>query len=106
MRKIIDGYRLDTDTAVKVGEASYDGSSSDFGWWEEALYKTPRSGMFFTVGSGGPRSNYAVSAGQGSWSGSRDVFRILAPKAAFAWAQAHLPTEVIEEHFGGMITDA
>lgn len=106
MRKIIDGYRLDTDTAIKIGEASADGFQSDFGWWEETLYKTPRSGMFFTVGSGGPRSNYARSEGQNSWSGQSNVFRILAPKAAFKWAQAHLPTDVIEAHFGGQITDA
>lgn len=106
MKAIIGGKRFDTETATKIGEAGYNGSSRDFEWWEEALYKTPRGAAFFTVGSGGPRSNYARSEGQNSWSGQRDVFRALTPEQALAWAERHLGADVIEAHFGGQITDA
>ena len=106
MKAIIEGRRFDTDTAIKLGEASYDGFRTDFSWWEETLYKTPRSGAFFTVGSGGPRSNYARSEGQGSWSGSHNVFRVLSWEQATAWAERHLSAEAIEAHFGDRVTDA
>lgn len=106
MKAIIEGLRFDTETATLIGEASYNGSRTDFSWWEETLYRTPRSGKFFTVGSGGPRSNYARSEGQGSWTGQRNVFRVLSPEQALAWAERHLTAEEVERHFGDRVTDA
>lgn len=106
MKSIIAGKRYDTETATKIGEASYNGSRRDFEWWEETLYRTPRSGTYFTVGSGGPRSNYARAEGQNSWTGQSNVFRPLTPAQALAWAERHLSAADVEAHFGGQIEDA
>lgn len=104
MKRIIDGRRFDTDTAVKLGEISF-GDSRDFGRFEEALYRTPRSGAYFLAGSGGPRSHYAVSDRPGEWrSGSK--ITPLDKADALAWAERNLPAEQIEAIFADQITDA
>ena len=65
MKAIIDGLRYDTATATKLAEASSPLSRTDFGWWEETLYRTPRSGRYFLAGEGHARSHYARNLGGG-----------------------------------------
>ena len=48
MVKIIGGKRYDTNTAKEIGNASYNGSVTDFQWWDETLY-LKRTGEFFPL---------------------------------------------------------
>jgi hypothetical protein len=69
MRKIIAGKVYDTDTAELICDISGNISDrSNFGFDDTGLYRTP-NGRFFVAGHGGPRSRWAQSTGQNSWSG-------------------------------------
>lgn len=105
MKSIINGKRYDTEKAIKIGKASSNEGRRDFRWFDEALYKTPRSGVFFIAGEGGPMSRYARSAGQNSWQGSEAIIPI-SKDEAMEWAERHMTTEDIEKHFGDEVTDA
>jgi len=105
MKAILDGKRYDTATAILIAEASSDAPRSDFGWWEEALYRTPRSGAYFLVGRGHARSHYAVHLGGGSY-GPGSKITALTPAEALAWCERHGLTDAAEQHFGDLIEDA
>lgn len=109
MKKIINGVRYDTEKAVLVGEADnlHRGvsSSSDFAYWEAALYRTQRSGRYFLAGKGGPMSRFSQSVGQNSWGGGSDLIP-MSKEEALAWAEQHLDVDEIEEHFADVIEDA
>ena len=100
MKAIIDGIRFDTDKAIKIGEYDNMGtevqSTSDFGFWEAGLYKTPRSGRFFLAGWGNYMTHYR----------NNQKITPMSPKEALEWAERYLAVESVEEHFGGMIEDA
>ena len=100
MKKIINGRRYDTDTAKNLGYDSYNGSVTDFAYWEETLYQK-RTGEFFLYGEGGPMSRYAVSCGQNEWSGGAQIIP-LEPEKAQAWAEEHLTADEFEEIFGAV----
>ena len=106
MKSIINGTRYDTDKATLIGEAS-GGSEfvTDYRHWSAALYITPRSGRYFLAGRGGPMSRFAVSRGINEWSGGEGVHP-MEREDAFAWAQEHLPAEVVEAQFADLIEDA
>jgi hypothetical protein len=104
MRAIINGVRYDSDKAALLGETEH-GFRSDFGWYRECLYKTPRSGRYFLSGEGGPRSHYAVSTRPGEWSGGERIVP-LTEADALAWAERNLSASVVEKHFGHLIADA
>lgn len=105
MKAIIAGKRYDTEKATLIGEASSNASRSDFSWWEEALYRTPRSGAYFTAGRGHARSNYATNLGGGSW-GPGEAIRPITREQAQRWAEQHLTPEEVEQHFGDTVEDA
>lgn len=108
MKAIINGKRYDTSKATLIYETSNcDGqiSRNDFRFWEAGLYVTPRSGSYFLAGRGGAMSRFAVSHGQGSWSGGSGIHPLSADDA-FAWAQDNMPTDLIEKHFADRIEDA
>ena len=68
MKKVIDGKSYDTCTAVHVCNLnSPTDNRSDFNWHKTGLYSTQK-GSFFVSGEGGPRSMWAKSVGQNSWS--------------------------------------
>lgn len=78
MRKIIDGKRYDTTTAVEICDVSGSGghlSRTDFKWEDTTLYRTPR-GRFFVAGEGGPMSRWVVSCGNNSWTGGSGLMAI------------------------------
>lgn len=103
--KIIDGRRYNTDTATAVAsEYSYEGIS-DFRWFEETLYRTPK-GAWFTCGGGNAMSRYSQPAGLNSWSGSRDVIRALSARDAQRWLTRNNATDALEEYFAAEIVDA
>jgi len=97
MNKVIRGKRYDTKTAKLLGVKSSDLSPTDFGYWEEALYKT-KSGNYFLYGEGGPASRYAVNAGNSSSSG--EEIRAYSLEQAQQWVEDHLSADDYEQIFG------
>jgi hypothetical protein len=105
MKAIINGKRYDTEKATEIASASSDVGRSDYGWWSEALYKTPRSGAFFIAGSGHARSHYAENLGGGSW-GPGSKITPLTKGEAMEWCERNSAHDALETHFGDMIEDA
>lgn len=105
MKAIIDGKRYDTDKATELASASSSRGRSDYGWWEERLYKTPRSGAFFLAGEGHARSHYAENLGGGSWGPGSKITPMTRAEAR-AWAKRNIRAEQIEAIFADDIEDA
>ena len=105
MKAIIQGNRYDTERATLIGEAGSDCGHGDFKFWEAGLYVTPRSGKYFIAGRGGVMSRFAVSHGNGSYSGGEAILP-MDRATAFEWAQSELTTAEVEAAFGDMIQDA
>ena len=105
MKAIINGRRYDTDKADDLGGNSSDCGVSDFSYFSERLYRTPRSGRYFLAGEGGPMSRYARSLGGGGWSGSEKITP-LTDEEAFGWAQDSLDADEVERLFADKIEDA
>jgi len=104
MKKIIAGFRYDTDKAIAIGSHSH-GNRRDFSSWEATLYKTKRSGKFFLAGEGGPMSRYARSLGNNETSGGEQIDPMTKDEA-LAWAEQYLDADVIEKHFPDSVQDA
>jgi hypothetical protein len=105
MKAIINGKRFDTEKAIALASASSNVGITDFGWWTETLYKTPRSGAFFIAGEGHARSHYAVSLGGGSW-GPGEKISPLTKAEAMDWCEKHNQIDALETHFADSIQDA
>src|SRR5262249_25130915 len=105
MKAIIRGALYDTSKATKLGSDSSGRSRSDFHYYSETLYKTPRSGRYFLAGSGGPLTRYAIATGQKSWLGGSRIIP-LTKEQAFEWAEQALSANEIKKHFGDMMEDA
>lgn len=105
MKKVINGLRYDTQSAVRLGGYESEGSRSDFTHWEANLYRAPRSGRYFLAGSGGPMTRYAVSSGQNSWSGGEDLSPMTEAEA-FAWAQEYMDSSDVEAAFDHLVEEA
>ena len=103
MKKIIDGKRYDTETALFLGEDWYS-NPRDFEHWREKLYRK-RNGEYFLYGVGGPASRYAVAASGGGWDGGEKI-RPLSGEAAREWAEKHLSADQYEAIFGAVEDDA
>ena len=89
MKAIINGSRYDTAKADLIAEASSDVGKSDFSWWEEKLYRTKRSKVYFLAGEGHARSHYAQSLGGGTY-GPGDKITPMSEQDAFEWAELNL----------------
>lgn len=98
MKKIIDGFRYDTEKAELVGEARSDVGKGDFRWWKEGLYRTPRAHRFFLSGEGGPMSQWAKGLDDGSRTSGEGI-RPLTEKDAQRWAEKYLDAETVEKFF-------
>ena len=105
MKAIINGKRYDTGKAMLLGSFVSGNDTRDFSYYDEKLYKTPRSGAYFLAGSGNARSRYATDLG-GGCRGSGDQITPLTEDEAFAWAQEHLRPDQVEDLFGDRIEDA
>jgi len=104
MKKIINGFRYDTEKATLIGQYHTPGlGKSDFRYWEAGLYKSPRSGRYFLAGEGHAMTRFAAHTGDGSSWGEKLL--PLERDEALDWAERYLDTEVIEEHFGDMIKE-
>ena len=97
MKKIINGKKYDTETAVEIGRYWNGYSASDCKYVEETLYRK-KTGEFFLYGEGGPMTCYSASCGN-SW-GYGDAFIPLSDGEAREWAEKHLDVDYFEEIFG------
>ena len=102
MKKIINGKLYNTDTAKQLGEWVND-ITDNLNWVSETLYQKQR-GEFFLHGEGGPRSKYAESIGQGSWSSGEKIIP-LSYDAAQAWAEEYLDANAYQAAFGPVEED-
>lgn len=104
MKSIINGFRYDTDKAIKIGSASY-GYGGDFSAWSATLYVTPRARRYFLAGSGGPMSRYGRASGLNETSGGERIDP-MTKEQALAWAEQYLDADEIEAGFADTIQDA
>jgi len=105
MKKIINGFRYDTDKAILIGEYYTPGiGSNDFHYWEAALYKTPKAGRFFLAGEGQAMTSFASHSGNSSGWGE-DLIP-MSKGEALEWAEQYLDADIIEEHFADDIQEA
>jgi len=104
MKAIMNGKRYNTETAAELGVASANGMSvSDFKYWREGLYRTPK-GAYFLSGEGGGLSQFAESSGNGWGWGTRVT--VVTREQAIAWLERHELLTELEEHFADAIEDA
>lgn len=72
-KKIINGWRFDTETATALGEATNFGAGAssilDFNYWSEVLYVTKKNrALFFSVRRPSPEPVRAALRGRhGIW---------------------------------------
>ena len=105
MKRIINGRRFDTDTATEVASASGGGYNfSDFRYYEETLYRTPR-GNWFLHGRGGASTRWSVAAPDGSRGGGENI-HALSDAEALQWLEDAEETEAIEQWFADQVQDA
>lgn len=103
MKKIINGKRYDTETAIEVANHFNGLGQGDFSRVDESLYKT-KSGSFFLAGEGGPLSKYSMSSGDMT-RGGKDIIPLSATEAQ-EWLEEHNFIDELEEHFFAAIQDA
>ena len=65
MKKIIDGFRFDTEKANKVCDI-WEGNRGDFQHLDCALYCTKRAKKYFLAGYGGPMTVFSERFSDGS----------------------------------------
>ena len=102
MKTIIEGKRYDTDKAILVGEYATPGlGHSDFRYFEAALYRTPRSGVYFLAGEGHAMTAFARHSPDGmrGW-GSKII--PMDRDEALEWAEQFPSVEEIERGFPGL----
>lgn len=97
MKKIINGKTYNTETAVKLGYRTC-GTKGDFNRIEESLYRT-RKGAYFTAGTGGPATGYAVQVDQNSYTGGSAISTVT-EEAARSWLELYGIDGEYETAFG------
>ena len=102
MKKIINNKVYDTDTAKELASWSSD-NANRLDYIDETLYRK-KTGEYFLLGEGGPRTQYAREAGTNSWS-SGDRIMPMTYQEASDWAQSRLSGEKYEELFGAVRED-
>lgn len=98
MKKIINGRKYDTETAIEIDSFDDKLGSSNFRHIEETLYRK-KTGEFFLYGSGGPASKYRVTIGTNWWSGGESIVPLTDDEAK-EWAEQHMSAEAYESLFG------
>lgn len=99
MKKVIKGARYDTSAAKCLGEASANCSYSDFGYWEQHLYRT-RAGRYFLHKEG-----FGYPCGDESLGWGEEICPIN-EESARQWAKRHLNADEYEAIFGPTTEDA
>ena len=96
MKQIIRGKLYNTETAAKLGSF---GKGMGFSHYSETLY-VKKTGEFFIYGEGGPRSKYAESIDDNTWSGGSRITPLASEEEARDWAEDHLDVDQYIEIFG------
>lgn len=104
MQKIIDGKLYDTDEAEKIVSYSTGGSTSDFDYYREALYRTD-SGRWFLHGEGHGKTKYAPVTPDGMKGWGSDI-RALSEEEAYQWCERKNKPDTAQEYFAGYIEKA
>jgi len=91
MKQIIEGKVYNTETAEELAGANAGLSTSDFGHWREALYRT-KKGAYFIAGGGGPRTRWAVAARGGGTGGSAGI-KAVSTDEAREWVEKYANDE-------------
>ena len=103
MKATVQGVLYDTRCAVLIGEYSARGlHADDPRWFEESLYRTPRSQRYFLAGRGGPLSHYGQPRKTRTTRGRCDGERVipLSDDDAKAWVKAYLDYGMVAQLFG------
>jgi hypothetical protein len=106
MKAIIRGRRYNTAAPQTVAVAHRrEGSSSDFRYFDESLYRTGQ-GSWFLAGEGGPLSSYGRGTGNGNERTGGERIIPLTPEEAQEWLEQAGETEALEQYFADAIKDA
>ena len=98
MKKIINGKRYDTESAIKLARWWNLLSPSDFNHCYETLYRK-KTGEYFLHGEGGPYSKYREVIDENNFGGGETIIP-LTLEAAKEWAERHLDGDEYESIFG------
>ena len=104
MKRIIDGIAYDTERATEISSASSGGSTADYHFWAENLYKTAK-GRWFVYGKGGAGTQWSVTVEGDHWQGGSDITP-LTPDEAQAWLEQYASADIVLEHFADKIQEA
>ncbi len=80
MKKVINGKRYDSDTAVKICDI-WEAGPGDFRHMDCALYQGKRSKSFFLAGFGGAMTVFSSRNSDGSYGGSNDIIPLSVEQA-------------------------
>ncbi len=97
MKKIINGKKYDTETAIEIAQYWNHLSPTDFANLYEKLYRK-KTGEYFLFGEGGPMTKYAKSCGSNSWCSGKAIIP-LTLKEAKEWVEEY-ENSSYEEIFG------
>lgn len=98
MKKVINGKLYDTTTAKRLAFATANCSCSDFGYWEEELYRK-KTGEYFLYGSGGAMTKYAKVVETNNWCSGEEVIP-MTYQMARKWAEENLESNEYIRLFG------
>jgi hypothetical protein len=104
MQKLINGKLYDTDDAEKIASYSTGGSTSDFDFYREALYRT-ENGRWFLHGEGHAKTKYASTTSDGMKGWGSDI-RALSEEEAFEWCQRRNRIDTAQEYFANYVEKA
>ena len=104
MKRIINRKIYDTETAELLHEWNNGRFGNDFRAKEESLYRT-KKGNFFIAGSGGAMTEYAVSCGNNSTSGSSNIY-VISKSEAINWLEEHDGDDVLLQYFKDEVEEA
>ena len=103
MKKIINGTRYDTTKADLIGSTS-GGSQSDFRYFHEKLYRTPRSGKFFIHGKGHGMTRWARILDGGNSRGWGEGILPISNTEALEWAEQYMDADELKKLVGPRVT--
>lgn len=100
MKRIIDGRKYDTDTAIEVARHSNEGyvRCGDFNWIDEALYRK-KKGEYFLAGEGGANTEYAERLPD-NWRSGGERITPMSKEEAMDWAEKYMDADEFEAEFG------
>lgn len=97
MKRVINGKKYDTETAVSIHTIEFNFNYGNFTYYSEALYRK-KTGEFFLYGEWGALTKYAELEAGGLKDGRQII--PLTEEQAKAWAEENLSVDDYEKTFG------